>query len=120
MAKLKLLGSDYGKHILIDATNSTGTFIHRTQNRADLYDEIYLYAINNYGSDVNLTIEWGETYDASSPYADQIKTLIEPSSGLYVVVEGLLLQKGLTVYAYADVSNVLSINGYINRSKVGV
>lgn len=109
--KLNLSGSTNGKNIKVTATTSTGTTIHTAVAGTSSWDEIWLYAINTSGADCQLNIEWGETTDPDG----QIIVNIPYKSGLFLVIPGLLLQNGLIVKAYAGVTNVININGFVNR-----
>jgi hypothetical protein len=63
---------------------------------------------------VVLTIQWGST---STP-DDDIKLSIPATSGLTLVVPGLLIQGNATplvVRAYAATTNVVTVSGYVNR-----
>ena len=109
--KTLLSGSTNGKAILVAATASPGTTIHTAVTGTSSLDEIWLYAVNSSGEDVKLTIEWGET---TAPNGN-IELTIPPESGLTLVVPGLLLQNSLVVRAFADIANVISVHGYVNR-----
>jgi hypothetical protein len=95
-------------HILVDATNSPGTAIHRASHGSASYDELWIYAHNTDVSAVNLTVQWGGIEPSN-----YITAQIDPSSGFYTVVPGLLLQDNLLVRAFCDVSNKVVINGYV-------
>ena len=104
-------GSNFGKNIRIDATNiSYPTLIHRAVTGVQEYDEVWLYAINNSASDVVLTLLWGGTENR-----DKIQETISASCGLFLVVPGFLIHNNLEVSAYADVTAVLNVNGFVNR-----
>jgi len=104
-------GSNYGKNIRIDATNSSyPTLIHRAVTGVQDYDEVWLYAINTSASDVVLTLLWGGITDR-----DEIQETIGASCGLFLVVPGFLIHNNLEITAYADTTAVLNINGFVNR-----
>jgi len=113
--KVKLSGSTDGKGIKVVQTASTGTTIHATGTSATIIDEVWLYAYNSHSSAVVLTIQNGGT---TSPDND-IKVTIPATSGLVLVVPGLILtgtgSVASTVYAYAATANVITITGYVNR-----
>lgn len=113
--KILLSGSTQGKPIKVSATSSTGTTIHATGTSASTIDEIWLYAYNSSTGPVALTIEYGGT---TAP--DQnIKIDIPPTSGLTLVVPGLILTgtgaAANNVTAFAGTTNVITISGYVNR-----
>lgn len=63
---------------------------------------------------VRLTIQWGGT---SSP-DDEIRYTLTNENGLYLIVPGLVVKGNATplvVRAFADVANVVTISGYVNR-----
>lgn len=63
---------------------------------------------------VRLTIQWGGT----TAVDDDITYTMTNQNGLYLVVAGLILKgnaTALTVRAYADVANVVTLSGYVNR-----
>ena len=109
--KQKLSGSTNGKGIKVAAVATLGTTIHTAIAGATDWDEIWLYAFNSDSASRDLTIEWG---GASAP-DDQIKCSIPALSGLQLVVPGLLLQNSLVVTAFASLTNVITIHGFVNR-----
>ena len=63
---------------------------------------------------VRLTIQWGGT----TAVDDDITYTVTNQNGLYLVVAGLILKgnaTALTVRAFADVANVVTLSGYVNR-----
>ena len=97
-----------GSGILIVATATVGTTIHTVPS--SVTDEIWLYATNNDASAINLTIEFG---DATT--TNNIKMSIPATSGLTIVLPGLILAAAQTVKAFAGTTNKISVFGYINR-----
>lgn len=114
-SKQKLSGSTNGRGILVAATASTGTTIHATGTSATVLDEIWLYAYNSDTAAITLTIEFGGT---TAPN-DNIKLSIPATSGLTLVVPGLILSGtgsvASTVAAFAGTTNKIVITGYVNR-----
>ena len=113
-SKVLLSGSTQGKGIKVVATASTGTTIHATGTSSTTEDEIWLYAYNSDTAARLLTIQFGGT---TSPDND-IKVTIPSQSGLTLVVPGLTIVpsgSAITVYAYAATTNVVTIQGYVNR-----
>jgi hypothetical protein len=113
--KVLLSGSTQGKAIKVAATASPGTTIHATGTSATIQDEVWLYAYNSSASAVILTIQFGGT----TAVDDDIKLSIPATSGLTLVVPGLILtgtgSAANTIAAYAGTTNVVTINGYVNR-----
>jgi hypothetical protein len=113
--KVALSGSTQGKGIKVVQTASTGTTIHATGTSATDIDEIWLYAYNSSTGSVTLTIQFGGT----TAVDNDIKIDVPPTSGLTLVVPGLILtgtgSAANTVYAYAGTANVLTLSGYVNR-----
>jgi hypothetical protein len=113
--KVALSGSTQGKGIKVVATASTGTTIHATGTSSTIIDEIWLYAYNSSTGPISLTVEFGGT---TSP-DNNIKIDIPPTSGLTLVVPGLILTgtgaAANTVTAFAGTANVVTLSGYVNR-----
>ena len=110
-SKVLLSGCTNGKQIKVAATATAGTTIHTATSGATNLDEIWLYAVNSSSSAVKLTIEWGE---ATAPDGN-IEVTVPAEDGYMLVVPGLLLQNSLVVKAFAGTTNVILINGYVNR-----
>ena len=113
--KVALSGSTQGKGIKVVATATTGTTIHATGTSSTIIDEVWLYAYNSSTGPVSLTVEFGGT---TSP-DNNIKIDIPPTSGLTLVVPGLILTgtgaAANTVTAFAGTANVVTLSGYVNR-----
>lgn len=112
--KLTLSGSTDGRPILVAATATPGTTIHTASSTATVYDEVWLYATNNDGSSISLSIEFGGT---TSPN-DIIKLSVPAQSGLFLLVPGLVLKGNATplvIKAFAATANKISISGWVNR-----
>lgn len=107
--KRKLSASNQGKGILVGTSN---TLIHSAIDSAaaNEWDAITLQAVNNSGSTVMLTIQWG-----SNASADRIVVTVPSQSGLVEVVSGLILHDGLDVNASAATSDVVMVHGYVHR-----
>ena len=110
-SKVLLSGGTTGMNVKVAATSSAGTTIHTAVSGTSNMDEVWLYACNTSGSDVKLSIEYGATSD------DQRLTeiTIGAEGGWVLVCPGLLLQNGLVIKAFAATTNVININGYVNR-----
>jgi hypothetical protein len=113
--KVALSGSTQGKAIKVAATASTGTTIHATGTSSTIIDEVWLYAYNSSTGPVSLTIQFGGT----TAVDNDIKIDIPPTSGLTLVVPGLILTgtgaAANTVAAFAGTTNVITLSGYVNR-----
>jgi hypothetical protein len=109
--KRKLSGSTDGKPIKVSAISTPGTAIHAAVagTTPGTFDEIWLWAQNNHTGVVILTIEFG-----SADAWDNIIRTIALKAGLDPIVPGLLLQNGMTVKAFADVADMISISGFVN------
>jgi ABC-type Fe3+ transport system substrate-binding protein len=97
--------------IEITTTSTAGDLIHSAVagTTAGTFDEIWLWAQNNYTADVILTVEFG-----SHDHAQNITLTIPFKSGLVPVVPGLPLQNTLDVNAFAGTPNVITLFGFIN------
>lgn len=93
-----------GVQIPIAATAAPGTTLH-TAHATDK-DEVFLFACNNSGAEVTLTIEWG---------ANLTVVKLPAQEGDVLVVAGRLCSNSLVVKAFATVANAVNISGYVNR-----
>jgi len=112
IAKAKLSNSTDGKGILVAATSTPGTAIHTAVSGTgdDNYDEIWLWACNTDSSDRKLTIEFGGT---TTGLIDEVT--IGAEQGYILVVPGLILQNAAAVAAFASVTNVVNLVGFVNK-----
>ena len=111
-SKIKLSGTPAdGRNIKVAATATAGTLIHTAVAGTSDLDEIWLYACNTSAADLKMTIEYG---GVASP-DDLTEVTIATEAGWVLVCPGLLLQNGLIVRAFAGTTNVININGYVNR-----
>lgn len=114
--RVKLSGSTSGRGIkIVGTTSGTANVLHTTGVSSVVEDEIWLYAYNSDTSSRVLTVLFGGT---STP-DDEIKLTIGSQTGLTLVVPGLILvgtgAAGVSVAAFASVTNVVTIQGYVNR-----
>lgn len=108
----KLSDSTHGRGIAVVATASPGTSLHTAlaSPASEEWDEIHLYAVNNTGSAVMLTVEFGGT-DA----ADRIAVNVPANSGLVDILPGLMLNNGAALRAYASTANAVTAFGFVRR-----
>lgn len=106
-----LSGSTDGAPILVAAIVTAGTLIHTAGAGVVNRDEIWLYAMNNHTVAVDLAIEWGGVVDPLNIF----RQTIDFKKGLFLVVPGLVLQNAKIVRAFANVANVITISGFVNR-----
>ena len=110
-SKLLLSGSISGQPIPINAiSSSTANPLHTSVVGSSSFDEIYIYATNTSAFSTTLTICWGGTGSFN-----QLPIGVGASSGRVCICDGMLLNGGLTVYAYASVSGSILIDGFVNR-----
>jgi len=112
--KLTLSASTDGRAIKVAATATAGTTIHTGPSSASEIDEVWLYAMNTDTDERKLTLEWGGT---SSP-DDLIEITLPAEPGLVLIAPGLLIKGNATpllVRAFASVTNVITLHGYVNR-----
>jgi hypothetical protein len=107
--KVKLSGSTDGKAIKVAATASAGDTIHTAH--ATALDEIWIYAYNGHTTTVELTLQVGGT---TSPDND-IKVTLASKTGHILVLAGLILTNSLVLKAYAATTNVVTLQGFVNR-----
>jgi hypothetical protein len=108
--KVKLSGSTNGRGIPVAGTATASADVIHTAGATAL-DEVWLYAQNISSTASKLTLEWG----SATAIGDNIEITIPAESGLTLVIPGLLLTGSLDVQAFADVTNVINIFGYVNR-----
>lgn len=107
-----LSGSTNGKQIKITVTtNGTAQTIHTAVAGTASFDEIWLYAFNNDTVPRNLSILWGGTSEPDN----LVFIPIPAQSGRTLVCDGMLLQNGLVIKAYASAANVVIIDGFVNN-----
>ena len=109
----RLSASTDGRGIPVAATSSPGTLVHTalTSPAANEWDQITLYAVNNSGSTVDLTIEFGGT-DTS----DRMTVSILANSWMVEVLPpGLVLNNGAELRAYAGSANAVTVFGSVRR-----
>jgi len=111
VSRIPLSGSTHGRGIKIAATATAGTLVHTATTSATDCDVITLYAHNSSGSAVNLTIEFG---GVSSP-DDLIVLSIPAQSGLTLILPDLVIRNTLVVRAFAGTTNVVMVQGFVNR-----
>ena len=105
--KQLLSGSTNGKQISV---YSGGTVtLHTAVAGASSLDEIYLYATNPGSSDAVITVLWGGV-----ALGNQTLATVTAQAGRVLLMDGMLLQNGLTVQAYASTGTV-SVDGFVNR-----
>ncbi len=110
-SKLLLSGSVNGQPIPLPTTaSSVATPIHTSIISSTSYDEIYIYATNNSVFTPTLTMCWGNTGSLN-----QLPVIIASNIGRVCVCDGVLLNNGLTVYAYSSISGSILIDGFVNR-----
>lgn len=113
-SKLKLSGSTDGRAIKVSATATPGTTIHTGSAAPTTLHEIWLYAVNSDTASHKLTIEWG---GVTAP-DDLIEVnAVAAENGLTLIVPGLLIVGNATpliVKAFADLTNVVTVHGYVN------
>jgi len=107
-SKLIFSASTNGRGVLVTATASVGTTI--TAAHATSEDEIWVWAMNQHTSSVELTLEWGDAYTE-----DWIVIHVPFDAGLQQVIPGLILTGSAGLKAYASVASKITLHGYVNR-----
>jgi hypothetical protein len=110
--KKSLTGSTNGQQIKVAATTNAGAnTVHTAVAGTTSFDEIYLYAYNDDGVNHLLTLLWGGTAEP-----DNVIRIVVPSKGgRLLICDGMLLQNGLAIKAYADAANVVVLDGFVNN-----
>jgi len=111
-SKLPLSASNFGQQILISATvSASANPIHTAAAGTTTIDEVWLYAYNESTASVLTSINWG----GGTEPANINRVSIPPQIGRTLIVDGKIIQNGLTISAYASQSNVVVIDGFVNR-----
>jgi hypothetical protein len=119
LSKHLLAQSTYGKNITV-ASNAaiSATCFHVAPGGVTSYDEVWMYAFNGYSDDIALTILWGVSAEgaALTDFTNEITTVTVPfQSGRVLVIDGKLLQYGLSAVAYSSTENGILLDGFVNR-----
>ena len=110
--KTLLSGSTNGKQIKVTGTASgSADTIHTAVSGTSSLDEIYLYAFNDDTVPILLTILFGGTTEPDNA----IRVSVPAQSGRIMVADGMLLQNGLVVKAFAGTANKVMVDGFVNR-----
>lgn len=111
VAKRRLSGSTDGRPVQAVATASPGTTMHTAVpgTVTGTWDEIWMWAVNADAVARVVTVQFGNT-----AATDGIPITLPPSSGLVLLIPGLVLQNGGVVRAYCAVASNVFISGYVN------
>ncbi len=107
VSKQLLSGSTDGRPVQVVQVATAGDLIH-TAHATDK-DEIWLYAVNRDSSIQKITIEFGGVVTG-----DLITKSLDPDEPT-LLVAGQPLTNSLVVRAFAALTNVCSVWGYVNR-----
>ena len=112
--KLPLLGRD-GKAITLPIAVGTGTgasatVVHRATEGA--LDEVYIWASNYSGGDVDLTLSVG---DSSFTANKTIVSTLTSQNGLVLVYPGIPHNNQTTIYAKAPSATAINLFGFVVR-----
>lgn len=99
--------SDYRPIQITGTTNVTANAIHTAD--ASLEDSIYLWAVNRDTAKQTLTLQLGQ-----QAAARQVPIDLEPNRP-ELVLEGQPLTNSQILDAFASLTNVISVWGYVNR-----
>ena len=110
--KNPLSASTNGKQILVvHTTNGTADTIHTATAGTTNWDEVWLYVYNDSALAVTINILWGGTTEPDNV----IRALVAGQSGRYLLCDGMILQNGLIIKAYASVASKILIDGFVNH-----
>jgi hypothetical protein len=111
ISKILLSGSTNGRFIQVTGTGTgSADTIHTAVGGSDNLDEVHLFATNYHTGDVTVTIEYGGT-----GASNEVSFTLPPNVGLIELVPSFLLQNSLVIKAYADVTAVVNVGGFVNR-----
>lgn len=106
-----LSASTDGRGIAIAATATPGTLLHTATAVVGEQDEVYLWVDNTTLGALTLTVEFGGVTTADHLVS---ALSIPPNSQSILICEGMLLQNGLVVRAFASAAG-LNIFGRVHR-----
>lgn len=110
-----LSASTNGNFINITTSGSPGDLIHTATSTGGEKDEVWLWGVNNTGTDASVVIEWAGTDDVT----DIQQVGIPAANGDQLLIAGKTMAGGLatrvyTTHATATVSG-LNMSGHVNR-----
>ncbi len=101
--------STNGRQTKISATGTPGTLIHTAHATAK--DEIWLWAANSDTSNRKVTLEWGGVTVPD----DTMEVTVLAEDGWQLIVPGLIITGSVALAMYAELTNVITASGYVNR-----
>jgi hypothetical protein len=109
--KKKLEDSGSGRGIVIDATSTPGTRVHRAFTAdSDNYDEVFLYATNHDTNPQEIVIEWGGVDDPR----DLVPVTVPPRERIQII-DGRLLNGNLDIGVFCPGgSGLVTVDGFAN------
>jgi hypothetical protein len=110
MVTLPLSGSTSGRPIKVGATATPGTLIHTAQ--ATSQDRLFLTATNTTASPITVTIEKGGVSVPDDLVVDAFEV---PGGGFPWEFPPMQITGGLVIRAFAGTTNVILIDGFVNR-----
>jgi hypothetical protein len=109
LSKQLLSASDRGRNVNIGRAASPGTLVHTAHPTSK--DEVWLWACNTTSTDREIHIEFGAEVDTD----DVTVVTIPGRCGWVPVVYGFLVTNSVTVRVWAEVADVINVNGFVNR-----
>lgn len=107
-----LSGSTNGKQIKVTGTNAgAAVTVHTAVAGTAALDEIWIYAYNDDTAARTVTILFGGTTEPDNA----IRKVLPAKDGRILVCDGMKLQNGLVVKAFADAANVVMVDGFVNN-----
>jgi hypothetical protein len=110
ISKIPLSNSTNGRQIEITALSGSTTAIHTAVTGSTAIDEIWIYAINQTVGAETLDILWG-----GLGAVDAMTVTLAAQTGRTLLIDGKLLNNGLSVTAYASTTSSIYVEGFVNR-----
>ena len=108
-----------GRRFVVNSVTASAADVFHVVPSASTYkDECWVYAHNFGTSDVDVTFLWGLTGMPTLSTADiqeAVDVTIPFKSGRALIFDGALLLHSLSAAVFADTTNVISIDGFVNR-----
>lgn len=116
ITKNLLSGSVNGKNILLTATTSgSANSIHTAVAGTTSFDELWIYGYNTSAYPATAVLLWGDKgTGGTNESASNMRVTIPAQSGRQLIIDGRLLNNGLTVSGYANTASAITIDGFCN------
>jgi hypothetical protein len=113
ITRQKFSNTVYSGQAGLATTGGSPTLIHTSTTAANTVDEVHLWVSNPTATATTLTLHWSVT--AATPLVQELPA----QSGYFLIVPGLQLASGLSVWGSVGGSGAGFTAGFINRLTTG-